>query len=156
MLACALVLGLVERALPPIGALPGVRLGLPNVAILLALYLFPFPQALALTLGKCVLLALLTGSFTSLLYSLAGSLLALGAMTPLVRFSRGRVGTMGVSVVGAVCHNMGQLLCASALMQTFLFPYLPLLLAAGAMAGAAVGLVVAVVLPRIKPVWKPG
>jgi len=131
-----------------------VRLGLTNAAVLLALYLLPIPDTLALVVCKCVLLALLTGTFTSFLYSLSGSMLSLCAMLPLVRLTRGGVGPVGVSVVGAVCHNIGQLLCASLLMGTFLFPYLPVLLASGAVAGAAVGTAVLYALPGVKKVYK--
>jgi heptaprenyl diphosphate synthase len=147
LLACALVLGLLERALPAV-ALPGARLGLGNAAVLTALYLFPFPEALALTLLKCALLAALGGSFPALLYSLSGALLSLFAMWPLSRLDR--VSPVGVSVVGAVCHNVAQLLCASALMQTLLLPYLPVLLAAGVAAGALTGMAVKYTLPYLR------
>ena len=151
MLACALALGLAERAMPPVAALPGVRLGLPNVAILLALYLFSLPETIILALCKCVMLSLLSGgSFPSLLFSLSGTSLSLIAMVPLVRLSRGRVGPLGVSVSGAVCHNIGQMLCHAALMGVFLTPYLPLMLVSGAVAGVATGLVVAAIHPRLK------
>ena len=63
--------------------------------------------------------------------------------------SVGTVGPIGVSVSGAVFHNIGQLLCFSALMGIFVAQYLPLLLAAGAVAGAATGLVVAAIKPRL-------
>ncbi|MDR3207001.1 MAG: Gx transporter family protein, partial [Oscillospiraceae bacterium] len=122
LLACALVLGLLERTLPPV-ALPGVRLGLSNAAVLTALYLFPFPEALLLALLKCVLLAALGGSFPAFLYSLSGAVFSLFVMWPLTRL--GKVSPVGVSVTGAVCHNVAQLLCASALMQTLLLSYLP-------------------------------
>ena len=155
LLSCALVLGVAEHALPPIVSLPGVRLGLPNAAIMLALYLFPFPETLILTALKCVLTALLTGSLPSLLHSLSGSLLSLCVMYPMARLARGRIGPVGVSVTGAICHNMGQLLCASLLMQTFLFPYLPVLIVSGALAGTAVGWATALLLPRFLAWRKP-
>jgi heptaprenyl diphosphate synthase len=149
-LAYALVIGLLERMIP-VGALvpgvPGVRLGLANVVVLAALYIFPASQALVLMLLKCVLTALISGSAASLAYSLTGSSLAFLGMLLLIKLAGEKFSPAGVSAFGAVLHNIGQLLTASALMGTFaVFVFLPQLLIAGVITGVLTGLAVKWVL----------
>jgi heptaprenyl diphosphate synthase len=154
LLAAALVAGLAERAIPFDFAVPGVKLGLGNVVILTALYLFPLREVWGLAILKCALTALLGGSFTSFAYSLAGSLLSLAAMALLLRIAGEKVGSVGVSAVGAVFHNIGQLLAASLVMGTaMVWGYLPWLLLSGVITGVITGLLAGLVVPRLRRIW---
>ncbi len=150
--ALALVLSYLE-SLVPLGSLsffvPGVKLGLPNLAILFALYRLGFKEAAVISLVRVLLVSLLFGNVFSLAYSAAGAALALAVMGLLRR--SGKFGTAGVSVAGAVAHNVGQILVAMAVLETgAIAAYLPVLLLTGTAAGVAIGLVSAVLIGRVK------
>ncbi len=140
-LALALIMGLVERWIPFDFAVPGVKLGLANAVVLTALYIFSFADALKIVVLKCAVTALIAGTGLSFLYSLGGALLSFFVMALLIRLGGKAVGPIGVSVVGAVFHNLGQILVASAVMKTLLVvAYLPVLILSGVITGVVVGL----------------
>ena len=147
--ALALVLSYLESLVPLSFSVPGVKLGLPNLAILFALYKLGFKAAAVISLIRVLLVSLLFGNVFSLAYSAAGAALALAIMGLLQR--SGRFGTAGVSVAGAVAHNVGQILVAMAVLETgAIAAYLPVLLLTGTAAGVAIGLVSAVLINRVK------
>lgn len=148
LLALTVALSWAERLVPLDAVMPGAKLGLANLVVLCGLYLFPMPQALALTALKVLLTGLLFGNYYSLAFSAAGGALSFLAMWLCKRLGRS-VGF--TSVVGGVFHNLGQLLCAWALLGNVgILAYFPLLLLAGMGAGAAVGAVGALILARIR------
>lgn len=151
-LAVILAVGLFERTIPLDFAVPGVRLGLSNVVILLAVYRFRFGSVLLLVLMKCALLAALAGGMSSFLYSVCGSLLSFVVMWLLVKGLKEKIGPIGVSTVGAICHIAGQLLVASLIIENInLFVFMPLLIILGGASGVLVGVLVKLalrVLPR--------
>ena len=128
LLALALLLSYVEVLLPLSIGIPGVKLGLANLASLVCLYLF--------------------GNMAAILYSLSGAALSLTAAALAKR--SGGFSELGVSVLGAVFHNLGQLIVASLVVQNRgLFWYFPLLLLAGVIMGALIGLLTAEVLKHL-------
>jgi heptaprenyl diphosphate synthase len=141
MLVClAVVLSYVERLFPLSFTVPGIKLGLANLVVVTGLYLLPPRQALLLALMKCFMTAWIFGSFSAFLYSLAGSLLSFGLMSPLVYASRRRLPVTAVSAVGAIGHNLGQLLTAAAVVGSLnVLYYLPALTVAGAVTGVVIG-----------------
>ena len=142
-LGYTLVISLIERMIPLGFSIPGIRLGLANVAILLALYLFPLSRTLLLILLKCLLAAIFGSSPAALFYSLGGSLLSFVAMTLLIKLLKEHISPLGVSVAGAAFHNIGQILVACLLLQTWaVLLYLPLLLLIGILTGAVIGILV--------------
>ena len=142
-LAYALVMSLIERMIPLNFSIPGMRLGLANVAVLLALYLFPFSWALLLIIGKCLLASIFSGSLTALFYSLGGSLLSFAVMMALIRFRSEHISPIGVSIAGATFHNIGQVLVACLLFRSWaVMLYLPVLLLIGIGTGAVIGVLV--------------
>jgi len=144
-------LGFIERMIPLSFSIPGMRLGLPNVAVLLALYLFPSSWALILTVLKCLLTAIFAGNLSALLYSLGGSLLSFVVMLALIRIFREHISPLGVSVAGAVFHNIGQVLVACLLFGSWtVLLFLPLLLIVGVGTGAAVGILVLRLRPYLE------
>ena len=151
-LAYAMIISLIERMIPLGFTIPGIRLGLANVAVLLALYLFPISQALILMVLKCLLAALLSGSPASLLYSLSGSILSFLVMAALISlFTPAKVSPLGVSIAGAAFHNTGQILMACLLLESWLMlAYLPVLLLVGTVTGTIVGVLVKYLQPHIK------
>ena len=145
--ALALVLSYLESLLPPLGV-PGVKLGLPNLAIVFALYRLSFRDACVISLVRVALAALLFGNGASLAYSAAGAVLSLAVMGLLKK--AGRFSSVGVSVAGGVAHNAGQILVAMAMLETArLAWYLPVLWISGVIAGVVVGAVSGELVRRV-------
>ena len=145
--ALALALSWVESLLPPLGV-PGVKLGLPNLAIVFALYRLGFREACVISLARVVLVTLLFGNGAALAYSVAGAAMSLALMGLLKR--TGKFSSVGVSVAGGVAHNAGQILVAMALLETSrLAWYLPVLWVSGTVAGVLIGIVAGVLVKRV-------
>ncbi len=145
--AVAMILSYVESLLPSVG-IPGVKMGLANIAVIFALFRFGWKEAAALSLVRVVLISLLFGSVGAMLYSLAGAVLSLAVMALLRRIDR--FSTVGVSVAGGVAHNAGQILMAMLILQTKqLLGYLPVLAVSGIAGGVLTGLTAALLIRRI-------
>lgn len=144
--ALALALSFLEGLLPPL-PIPGARLGLANVTVMFALTTVSLPAAAAITAVK-VLFALLRGGMACLM-SAGGGLLALCVMWAVHRLLRDRLGAIGLGVVGALAHNIGQWLVAYALLGSAMVYYAPLLLLLAVPAGVVTGLVLHVTAPYL-------
>ena len=146
----ALILAYVEVLMPPLyAAVPGIKLGLPNIVIVFVLYSFGLPSAAAVSLVRMILVSILFGNVMALAYSAAGALLSLAAMALLKKTDLFSV--TGVSVVGGVLHNVGQILMAMYLFKTVqLGYYLIVLSVTGTISGMLIGLCGAVAIKRIK------
>jgi heptaprenyl diphosphate synthase len=114
--ALALVLGYVESLVPVPATIPGVRLGLGNICVLLALYLLDTRSALVVMVLKVGISALLFGSPMAIIYSATGALLSFGGMWLLKRWDK--VNIIAVSIVAAILHNTAQVLVATVLLGT--------------------------------------
>lgn len=147
--ALALVLSYLESLLPAPGV-PGVKLGLANLAVLFALYRLGFKEAAAVSLLRVLLVSLLFGHILSFWYSLAGAALSLAGMALAKRC--GCFGVTAVSVTGGVLHNAGQLLAARLLLGETVLAYLPWLIASGTVTGAAIGLAGGLLLRRVEKI----
>lgn len=145
--AVAMILSYVESLLPSVG-IPGVKMGLANIAVIFALFRFGWKEAAALSLVRVVLVSLLFGSVGAMLYSLTGAVLSLAVMALLRRIDR--FSTVGISVAGGVAHNAGQILMAMLILQTKqLLGYLPVLAVSGIAGGVLTGLAAALLIRRI-------
>ncbi len=141
LVAQALVLHVIEGMLPINFGIPGAKLGLANIITLTALYFFSFKEVLSIVVLKTIMTMLVGGSVSGFLYSLSGGLLSLVAMYIMHRFGRPRVSIIGISVMGAVFHNLGQLLMAAFIIQNIkIVFYLPLLIVSAVGTGIFVGL----------------
>ena len=150
--ALAMVLSYLESLIPLSFAVPGIKLGLANIAIVFVLYKLGAKEAVIVSLVRIVWVAILFGNALTLAYSAAGAVLSLTAMILLKRTER--FSTVGVSVIGGILHNTGQILVAMLVMETAqIVYYLPVLCISGIAAGVAVGLVSAVLVKRV-PVEK--
>ena len=146
--AIALVLSFVESQIPAFVAVPGVKMGLANIAIVYALYRLGWKEAAIISLIRVVLVSLLFGSAASFLYSLAGAVLSLLGMALLKK--TGKFTEIVVSVAGGVLHNIGQIAMASIILETdALRYYLPFLLVSGILAGVVIGLISGILISRI-------
>ena len=137
--AGAMVLSYVEALLPPLyAAIPGIKLGLPNVVITFALYRLGARDAACISLLRLLGVAFLFGNAVTLLYSLAGALLSWAVMLLCMRC--GVFSAVGVGIAGGVSHNVGQILVAVWLLRTpQIAYYLIVLTFTGTLAGAFVG-----------------
>ena len=148
LIALALILSYLESLVPLSFAVPGVKLGLPNIAVVFALYRLRTRTAAAISLLRVALAALLFGSVLSLAYSAAGAVCSFAVMWLLRR--SGRFGCTGVSVAGAVVHNLAQIAAAALLLETAsLTWYIPVLCLSGTIAGVCIGLLSALLVERI-------
>lgn len=149
--AAAFVLSWVDSMIPVSGALPGAKLGLANLSVLLGLYLLgPGPGAV-LCFVKILLSTILFGNAFAFFYSLAGGVLSYLMMWVL----KNRCSVIFTSVMGGVFHNLGQLLVAVVVLETVgLLSYFPVLLLCGLGAGAAVGVVGGILEKRLEGLLK--
>ena len=147
--AFAMILSFVESQIPTFVAIPGIKLGLPNIAIIIILYRFGWKEASIISLLRVLLTSLLFGTVLSMLYSIAGAVLSLIVMILLKKF----LSTVTISVVGGVFHNVGQIAVAILVTETqqLLF-YLPVLIISGVIAGIVVGLVAATAVSKIEKI----
>lgn len=148
--AVALILSYIEALLPPIyAAVPGIKMGLPNIMILFMLYRFSFKEAAAVSLVRIFLVALLFGNAMSLIYSICGAALSLLVMVFLKKLDR--FSEVGVSITGGIFHNLGQILAAMVLLETAEIGYYMIVLTvSGTIAGILVGIAASLVLKYMK------
>lgn len=152
--AAALVIFVAEAQIPPIIAVPGVKLGLSNIIVLLTMYIYGRREG-AVVLGlKIVLGSIFSGQLMSFFYSAAGGLLCLGVMS-LLKGILTEKQIWATSAFGAAAHNIGQLIVAIAILGTEkLVWYLPVLLASGIITGLFTGLCAQITLPRLRRAMK--
>ena len=149
----AILLSYVEFLLPPIFvAVPGIKVGLPNVMILYVLYSLGVKEAAVVSFVRICISALLFGTVMTFAYSVAGAVLSLAVMAILKRLDK--LSAVGVSVAGGVLHNLGQILVAMILLDTPAIGYYMLVLAVtGTISGVFVGLCGGIVIKKL-PVRK--
>ena len=150
LVALALALSYTERFIPLqlVIPLPGVKLGLANIATLVALYALGWQKTIPSVVVRCFLGALF-GGLTGILFSLTGGLISLGVMAVCKKIPAFSI--YGVSILGAAAHNIGQILAAMALMgSVYVWAYLPYLLLIAIVTGAATGAACAGVLRAFK------
>ena len=148
--AIAMVFAWVESQLPPLAvAVPGIKMGLPNIVIIFILYRIGWKEAAAVSFVRIVAVSLLFGNPVMIAYSLAGGLLSLLGMLLLKKTNC--LSTVGVSVAGGVLHNVGQILMAMLIMSTAgLGYYLIVLAVTGTVSGIFVGLCGGFAVKRIR------
>ncbi len=149
--ALALVLSLAESLILPAAPFlpPGAKLGLSNIITLLCACFFGVPGALYTAVIKAVF-ALITRGGTAFLMSLCGGVLSAAAMAMMIKIPHREPGFLGIGVIGACCHNVGQLMVCLILTGTgAMVRYAPFLLLFGIVTGSITGLTVGIILPRV-------
>ena len=145
----ALMFSYIETMIPIQFGVPGIKLGLANIMIVIMLYKSSAKEALLLSIVRIMLSGFLFGNLSSILYSIAGGVLSLGIMTLLKK--QGGFSVIGVSVAGGVSHNVGQLIVAMLVVETYQVGYyFPVLLVAGVLTGLGIGVASQEVLKRIR------
>lgn len=146
--ALALIFSYVETLIPVNFGIQGVKLGLANLVIVIVLYKMKLSDAFLLSVVRVVLSGFIFGNYFSILYSLAGGALSLAVMALLKR--AGGFSVIGISIAGGIAHNIGQLIVAMLVVETFRVAYyLPVLLLAGMLAGSVIGIAANEMLKRL-------
>lgn len=147
-LALAMILSYVETLIPINFGVPGMKLGLANMVTVILMYIFSPAQAFLISMLRILLSGLLFGNAMSLIYSYAGGVLSFLVMY--LCFRSKRIKMIPLSVVGAVSHNVGQLIAAAILVTNYnIVFYMPVLIIAGIITGFLTGLVSAAVHSRL-------
>jgi len=148
LVALAMVLGFLETLIPINLGIPGMKLGLANIVVVIALFLFDIKTAVVVSILRIILIAMTFGNMSMMFYSIAGaslSLLSMIAISKIKSFS-----LISVSIVGGIMHNVGQIICAAFVVRTNgVFTYLPVLMIAGLVSGALIGIVAGLISVRL-------
>lgn len=153
LIALAFVFSYVEFLVPVNLGVPGAKLGLANLVIVVALYTLNERDAFVLSMIRIVLVGFTFGNMASMLYSFAGGIASFVVMVLVKRMKL--LSITGVSVLGGIFHNVGQILVAIWVVNTpSLIYYLPVLLIFGCLSGVMIGVLGAMVTRRIQKIVK--
>ena len=148
LIALAFVLSFVESMIPVSLGIPGIKLGLANLVTIVGLYTVGIGGTVVISVVRIILVGFTFGNTFSMMYSLGGWLLSITVMA--VCKKKEIFSSVGISILGGICHNIGQLTVAAFVVkQAGVFVYLPVLLIAGTAAGLAVGLVGGLIVERL-------
>lgn len=143
----AILLGYVE-SLVPVFPVPGMKLGLPNLAVVTVLYLYSWREALLISVVRIAVNGLLFANLFGAFFSLAGGLFSLLCMAAVKR--TGFFDCVGVSLIGGITHNLGQIVVAVILVENVRIAYYFILLAiSGLAAGVVIGLLSGILVRRL-------
>ena len=153
LIGLACIFSYVEAMIPLPIPVPGVKLGLANLVIIVGLYTIGIKGTVAVSLIRIVFVGFTFGNASSMIYGLAGGMVSLLLMILFQKLNC--FSQVGVSIIGGIGHNIGQLSVAALITQTAgVFDYLPFLMAAGVVAGALIGLLGGLVTERVQKVMK--
>ncbi len=149
LVALAMVFSYVEALIPINFGIPGIKLGIANLVVVIGLYLLRPREVFVISMIRILLMGFLFGSGMSILYSLAGGLLSFAVMLLLKKVKGFSI--IGVSIAGGVAHNVGQALMAMCVVQTLsIMYYVPALLIAGAVTGTVIGILSGRILTAVQ------
>lgn len=155
--AQALVLYWVETMIPvPVG-IPGAKLGLANIFTVVSLYMLNAAETFVVIILRVLISMFLSKNLQALLYSMSGAIVSFIAMLIAKRVFKDRISRIGVSVTGAVCHNFGQLIVASLMVNNFrIMTLLPVLTLIAIPTGIFSGMVANYMIEHLKklPIYK--
>ena len=143
----AIIFGYVEMLFPVFAGIPGIKLGLANLVTVFLLYTCTYKEAAVVSVIRIVVIGFLFGNLFSILFSLAGAGLSLACMVAAKKY--GGFSVAGVSIIGGVTHNLGQIIIAAMVVENVnLFYYFPALMTAGLVTGLLIGIVTQEILKR--------
>ncbi len=148
----SLILSFVESQIPALVAIPGIKVGLPNLVMVFLLYRVGWKETVIVSLIRIFLVSLLFGNVQTMTFSIAGALVSLLGMIILKKTNL--FSCITVSIVGGILHNVGQIIAACLWTQTAeIAYYLPVLLISGTIAGSLIGLASGLLVKRLER-WK--
>lgn len=146
--AIAIIFGYVESLIPFFAGIPGIKLGLANLAVLFILEKYTWKEAVLVSMVRILVIGFMFGNMFSILYSMAGAALSLTVMTFMKKTSG--FSLLGISVAGGVSHNIGQLIVAALIVENkSLLYYAPVLIISGVITGLLIGILTGEVTKRI-------
>ena len=149
MVALAFILSYIEALLPLNIGIPGAKVGLANLVVMVTMFTLGERDAVIISLVRVILVGLTFGNMSMMMYSLAGAALSLIAMILVKKM--GKFTASGISVIGGVFHNVGQIIVAVFVLDTSsLFYYLPFLVIIGCVTGVIIGLLASLIIARIE------
>ena len=147
-IALAMILSFVESQIPLNAAVPGIKVGLPNLVMVFLLYRVGWKETIAVSIIRIILISLLFGNIQYFTFSVAGAVLSLTGMILLKKTNW--FSCIAVSVTGGILHNVGQIIAACFWTQTAQIAYyLPVLLISGTIAGVVIGIVSGLLIKRL-------
>ena len=150
--AFAIIISYVESFIPSIG-IPGVKLGLANIVIVLAIYVLDVRYAIIIDIVRILVIGFLFGNLFSIFFAFGGAVISILVMFILKKFFDFSIIT--VSIFGGVFHNVGQILVAMIAVGTYnVIYYLPVLMIAGIICGAIVGILARILFERTSVICK--
>lgn len=151
MVALALIMSYIEAQIPAFFAVPGMKLGLTNIVVVVSLYLLGSKSAMFINIVRIILVSLLFGNTMSLAFSFVGGMLS--TLIMIILKKSGKFSTVGVSAAGGITHNIGQILVAIFLLNTSAITwYLPILWISGIISGVVIGIIAGIVTSRLTKV----
>ena len=149
--ALAMIFSYIESVIPVPIPVPGIKLGVANIAVITILYALGVKEAIVINLLRIVLTSLLFGNVNSFLFSISGAALSLTIMIIMKKLDF--FSCIGVSVCGGVMHNIGQIIAAVFIMgsEAIVF-YLPVLIVSGVFTGVVIGVVSGIVAKHVRKV----
>ena len=151
-ISLAMILSYIESQIPPLAAVPGVKVGLPNIVMVLLLYKIGAKETVTVSIIRIFLVSLLFGNVQTMTFSIAGAVLSLLGMILLKKTNL--FSCITVSIVGGILHNVGQIIAACFWTNTAeIAYYLPVLLISGILAGAVIGIIAGILVKRLEK-WK--
>ena len=146
-LALALVCSYVESLIPISFGIPGVKLGLTNIVVILMLYTIGAKDAILISVLRIILAGFMFGNAFSIIYSLAGGILSFVVM--LLLKNTGKLKILSISTAGGISHNVGQLIVAALVVENYnILFYVPVLIIAGIITGFLIGLLAGEIVLR--------
>ncbi len=154
LIAASLIVFVIEAQIPPLTAIPGIKIGLSNVFIVFALWTMGAAPALGILIIRVMLGGFLIGQPATIIYSMAGGLLSLIVSMGIKKFFN-EITMWALSAIAGVLHNIGQLLVAAFVMGTaFILAYAPVLIISGIVAGSFTGICAQLVIKRLVKIKK--
>lgn len=149
LIALAFILSYIESMIPIPIPIPGIKIGLANLVVLVGLYTMGAKEAFVLSMIRIVLVGFTFGNLSTMMFSFAGGMLSWLLMVAFCKSKKFSIS--GVSIIGGVAHNVGQILTAMWVVDSSaLLYYLPFLLVSGAVMGIVIGLVGSILIKRIR------
>ncbi len=150
--ALAMILSFVEHQIPALVAIPGIKVGLPNIVMVFLLYRVGWKETVTVSIIRIILVSMLFGNVQTMTFSIAGAVLSLAGMILLKKLNW--FSCIAVSVVGGILHNIGQIIAAVFWTGTAEIAfYLPVLLISGTVAGTVIGILAGMMVKRMEK-WK--
>ena len=147
--AFAIIISYIEALIPINIGIPGIKLGLPNIVIVLAIYLIDNKAGIIINIIRVLVVGILFGNAFSILYSLSGGILSFLVMVLLKKTEK--FSCISVSITGGISHNIGQIIVAAWIVNSYnVFFYVPVLLFAGLLTGLLIGVIAKEVIVRLK------